>query len=163
MEQLYKMFSSLQSAGHSSNSMSSGSLAHRNNFLRALNTISQTKIPWIVDSCASDHMTSNYHIFSTYSPCAGNIKVKIADGSLSTVARKGTITLSDSLILENVLHVPNLSCNLLSISQLTKDSNSSAKFFPYHCIFQDLSSGKMIGGAKECEGLYYFDEANVSN
>ena len=93
MEQLYKMFSSLQSAGQSSNSMSSGSLAHRGNFLRALNTIFQTKIPWIVDSGAFDHMTNNYHIFSTYSPCAGNIKVKIADGSLSTVAGKGTIKL----------------------------------------------------------------------
>ncbi|RVW66433.1 hypothetical protein CK203_066422 [Vitis vinifera] len=28
-------------------------------------------------------------------------------------------------------------------------------------VLHDLSSGKMIGSAKEREGLYYFDEANV--
>ena len=66
-----------------------------------------------------------------------------------------------SITLNPVLHVPNLSCNLLSISQLTKKSNCSAKFLSSHCVFQDLSSGKTIGSAKECEGLCYFDETGV--
>ena len=66
-----------------------------------------------------------------------------------------------SITLNPVLHVPNLSCNLLSISQLTKRSNCSAKFLPSHCVFQDLSSEKTIGSAKEREGLYYFDETKV--
>ena len=47
------------------------------------------------------------------------------------------------------------------ISQLTKQSNCSAKFLPSHCVFQNLSSGKTIGNAKEREGLYYFNKANV--
>ena len=106
-------------------------------------------------------MTDAHHLFSTYSPCVGNLKVKIADGTLSPVASKGSIRISESITLNPVLHVPNLSCNLLSISQLTKRSNCSAKFLPSHCIFQELSSGKTIGSAKEREGLYYFDEANV--
>ena len=40
-------------------------------------------------------------------------------------------------------------------------SNCSAKFLPSHCVFQDLSSGKTNGSAKEREGLYYFNETDV--
>jgi len=135
MEQLYKMFSGLQSSSQTNNP--SGSLAHKGNFLRALNSTTQSQTPWIIDSGASDHMTDSYHLFSSYSTCAGNLKVKIADGSLSTVVGNGSIQLSDTITLESVLHVPNLACNLLSISQLTKTSNCSAKFLPFHCVFQD--------------------------
>ncbi|RVW47383.1 Retrovirus-related Pol polyprotein from transposon TNT 1-94 [Vitis vinifera] len=129
-------------------------------FLTVLSIMSQIT-PWIIDYGASDHMTDAHHLFSTYSSCAGNLKVKIADGTLSPVAGKGSIRISESITLNPVLHVPNLSCNLLSISQLTKKSNCSAKFLPSHCIFQDLSSGKTIGSAKERGGLYYFDETDL--
>ncbi|KAJ9708672.1 hypothetical protein PVL29_000611 [Vitis rotundifolia] len=115
----------------------------------------------IIDSGVSDHMTDAHHLFSTYSPCAGNLKVKIANGTLSPVAGKGSIRISKSITLNPVLHVPNLSSNLLFISKLTKSSNCSAKFLPSHCVFQDLSSGKTIGSAKERESLYYFDKTDV--
>ncbi|KAJ9707223.1 hypothetical protein PVL29_002286 [Vitis rotundifolia] len=107
-------------------------------------------------------MTNAHHLFSTYSPCVGNLKVKIADGTLSPVASKGSIRISELITLNPVLHVPNLSCNLLFISQLTKRSNCSAKFLPSHCVFQDLSLRKTIGSAKKREGLYYFDETDDS-
>jgi len=45
---------------------------------------------WIIDSRASDHMTGSFRFFSTYTPCAGNSKIKIADGSFSAIAGKGT-------------------------------------------------------------------------
>ena len=61
-------------------------------------------------------MTDAHHLFSTYSPCASNLNVKIADGTLSLVAGKGSIRISESITLNLVLYVPNLSCNLLSIS-----------------------------------------------
>ena len=107
-------------------------------------------------------MTDAHHLFSTYSPCVGNLKVKIVDGTFSLIDGKGSIRICESITLKPVLHVPNLSRNLLSISQLSKQSNCSAKFLHSHYVFQDLSSGKTIGSAKEREGLYYSDEANVS-
>ncbi|KAJ9689558.1 hypothetical protein PVL29_014975 [Vitis rotundifolia] len=152
-------FSNFQASGQSSTILSSSSLAKKGTFFTVLSTMSHTT-PWIIDSGASDHMIDAHHLFSTYSPCADNLKVKIADGTLSPVASKGSIRISESITLNPVLYVPNLSCNLLSISQLTKRSNCSAKFRPSHCIFQDLSSGKTIGSAKECERLYYFDETD---
>ncbi|KAH0641070.1 hypothetical protein KY290_036685 [Solanum tuberosum] len=45
----------------------------------------------------------------------GNSKIKIADGSFSAIAGKGTIKLSPSLVLHDTLHVPKLSCNLVSV------------------------------------------------
>ncbi|WMV18963.1 hypothetical protein MTR67_012348 [Solanum verrucosum] len=52
---------------------------------------------------------------------AGNKKVKVVDGSFSAVAGKGTIKLTPFLTLVDVLHVPKLSHNLLSISKLTQN------------------------------------------
>lgn len=115
---LYKIFSSFQTSGQSSSNTNTpfGSLAHKGNFFRALSTTSRTKTQ-IIDSGASDHMTDSYHLFSSYSPCAGNLKVKIANGSLSFVARKGNIQIFDSitlrvcpscckLVLQFVIHQP---------------------------------------------------------
>ena len=48
-----------------------------------------------------------------------------------------------------------MSCNLSSISKLTKSQNCSVTFFSTDCMFQDLTTGKVIGSAKEREGLYY--------
>ena len=49
------------------------------------------------------------------------MKIKVVDGSLAIVATQGAVTLNPSLFLKNVLHVPKLFVNLLSIHQITKD------------------------------------------
>ncbi|RVW99495.1 Copia protein [Vitis vinifera] len=89
--------------------------------------------PWIIDSRASDHMTSFSNLFNTYSPCSSSEKIRITDGSFSPIAGKGLVKLSENIDLKYVLHVPKLACNLLS------------------------NSGKNIGSAKLIDGLYYFD------
>ena len=57
-----------------------------------------------------------------------------------------------------MLHVPNLSNNLLSIHKITQYLNCAVTFFPPHCVFQDLATGKTIGLAKEQGGLYYLQQ-----
>ena len=52
------------------------------------------------------------------------------------------------------LHVPNLSCNLLSIRKLTHDLNCLAIFYSSNCKLQELSSRMMIGSGKEVDGLF---------
>ena len=158
---LYELLSNFKASGQSSISLSSGPLAYKGTFLTALRTTSHIT-PWIIDSGASNHMIDAHHLFSSYSPYVSNLKVKITNSILSPVVGKWSICISESIALNHVLHVPNLFYNLLSISQLTKQSNCSTKFLPSHCVFQDLSLGKTIVSAKEREGLYYFDEANVS-
>ncbi|KAG8479486.1 hypothetical protein CXB51_029679 [Gossypium anomalum] len=113
---------------------------------------------WILDSGASDHMTGNLSLFHTYLPCHDHSRIRIADGSYSPVAGMGTVRLTENFSLDKVLHVPNLSCNLLSISKLTKDEKVLAEFSAFGCGVQEQESGKMIGTAKVNDGLYVWNK-----
>ncbi|CAN1848896.1 hypothetical protein LINPERHAP1_LOCUS39102, partial [Linum perenne] len=86
---------------------------------------------------ATDHMTSSSLGFITYKPVSSNHKVKVADGSYASIAGKGNIALSNDPTLSSVLHVPKLTCNLLSIPKLTSESNCTVHFFPSYCHIQD--------------------------
>ncbi|RVW30369.1 Retrovirus-related Pol polyprotein from transposon TNT 1-94 [Vitis vinifera] len=63
---------------------------------------------WIIDSDATDHVTSKSQLFHTYTPSPSNKKIAVANGSLATVAGFGDIYITPTLILKNVLHVPKL-------------------------------------------------------
>ena len=65
--------------------------------------------------------------------------------------------------LSFVLYIPNFPFNLLPISKLTKLLNCIAIFLSTHCIFQDLKTGKIIGGGHEARGLYYLDRCGSSH
>ena len=80
-------------------------------------------------------MTNLSHFFISYTPFSRNKKVRSADGSLSSIARQGSIRLSDKIVLQFVLQVPKLSCNLLSVSRLSKNSNCHVVFCASLCEF----------------------------
>ena len=112
---------------------------------------------WIIDSGATDHMTHTCNNFLTYSPCSSSKKIATADGSLATIAGIGDVKISPLMTLKNVLHVPKLSTNLISIHKLTQDLYYTVIFHNNYCIFQDKDSGRMIGRAREKDGLYYLE------
>ena len=70
---------------------------------------------------------------------------------------KWSIAINKDITLDFILHVPEMSTNLLSISKLMKSQNYSVTFFSNRCVFQDLATGKTIGNTKEREGLYYLN------
>ena len=76
---------------------------------------------WILDSSATDHMTHNPNQFKTYLPCPSNRKIVVANGTTTTVAGIGDVQVTSNLVLKNVLHVPQLSTNLVLIQKLTQD------------------------------------------
>ena len=57
-----------------------------------------------------------------------------------------------------MLHVPQISYNLLLISKITYELNFKATFLPDSISFQDLSSRRMIGPTKHNRGLYLLDD-----
>ena len=116
---------------------------------------SSTENIWIIDSGATDHMTPHSSSFSSYTTLSGKPYITVANGSTTPINGRGNIHLQPSFPLKNVLHVPKLSNNLLSIQKITQDLNCAVVFFPSHCVFQDLATGKTIGIAKEQGGLYY--------
>ena len=114
------------------------SLAHSGEFQFSLglNVSDGTfKNSWVIDSGATDHMTHSSQNFSTYTPCPNSRKIATADGSLITVAGFGDIKINSSFVLKNVLHVPRLSTNLVSIQKLTQDLCCNVIFHSTYYIF----------------------------
>ncbi|KAE8723356.1 MORC family CW-type zinc finger protein 3 isoform 2 [Hibiscus syriacus] len=164
LEQLYQLMSShsISNTPNPSSYIASSSLAQKDTYPTAFIASSKSN-PWIIDSGATDHMIGNSSIFSSYFPLSGNLKVKIADGSLTSIAGKGSIIISPSLTLLNVLHVPKLSCNLISVNRIIHDCKCIATITFAGFEFQDPCSGKMIGNAKEVDGLYHLVTDNPSD
>jgi hypothetical protein len=61
------------------------------------------------------------------------------------------------MTLSSVLHVPDLTANLLSIAHITLELNCRVIFYSYYCLFQDLVTGRMIGSGSLKDGLYHLD------
>ena len=100
-------------------------------------------------------MMGNFRLFTTYRPCITLLTVHIADGSSSNVAGIGTIRYLDSFILSSVLYVPNLRCNLLSVSKLTGDLQCTANFSSSSVVFQDSASRRRIGSDEMNTGFTF--------
>ena len=94
-------------------------------------------------------MTSITQKFVSLNMSTAHPSVKIADGTHSSVLGSGVVQAPPSLTFTDVLYVSRFPVSLLSISQLTKQSNCKITFFPSHCVFQDLSTRKKIGSKHE--------------
>ncbi|KAL5563644.1 hypothetical protein UlMin_033391 [Ulmus minor] len=100
--------------------------------------------PWIVDSGASDHMTGDIAGFQSYSSCSNPSSVRIADGSLSTVAGTGTIKLTKDLHLSSVLYAVDSGKVIGSVElrgglYFLKESNPlSRQVPPLNCVSESV-------------------------
>ena len=87
--------------------------------------VSSSSSEWVIDSGATDHMTGNSRLYSTFQSHPSPSTVTLADGSHSTVLGSGSICPTPSLPLSSVLNLPNFSFNLVSVSKLTRALNCS--------------------------------------
>ena len=110
---------------------------------------------WVIDSGASSHMTGFPSVLTSYRPETSNPDVRIADGRSCPVLGSGQSRATSSLPLQHVLYIPGFPANLLSISAITKALHHGVFFFPHHCVFQDLDTGRRIGlGRENGRGIY---------
>ena len=110
---------------------------------------------WVIDSGASSHMTFFPSVLTAYRPETSIPDVHIADGRSCPVLGSGQSRATSSLPLQNVLYIPGFLTNLLSISVITKALHCGVFFFPHHCVFQDLDTGRRIGlGHENGRGIY---------
>ncbi|OIT30306.1 hypothetical protein A4A49_25437 [Nicotiana attenuata] len=110
---------------------------------------------WIIDTCATNHMTGNKDLLQNHA-LVGNVgHVQWSTGDSAAVTHTGNHQLSGGDVLSNAICVPVFRFNLLSVSNSTKDLNCYATFFPTFCMIQDLLSGRVKKIGRELDRLYY--------
>ncbi|PRQ56600.1 putative RNA-directed DNA polymerase [Rosa chinensis] len=111
---------------------------------------------WIIDSGASDHMTYDKSFFlSMSSPSISH--VSNVNGASFPVLGVGSVQVTPSIVLHNVLYVPSLSHHLLSVSQLGSHNKCSVTFYPMYVIFQNLCTKVIMGKGDLRERLFHLD------
>ena len=63
---------------------------------------------------------------------------RLPNGDMAKVTHIGTIQISATLILENVLCIPTFSFNLISISKWIQNPTYCCIFLSHYCFIQDL-------------------------
>jgi hypothetical protein len=113
---------------------------------------------WIMDTGASHHITQDLQQLSLAQPYQGSDQVQVGDGTGLKISHTGQTFISTpkkSLCLKNVLHVPNVQTNLLSVSKLCKTNQCSVEFFPNYFVVKDLKSGQALLQGPLKQDLYH--------
>ncbi|KAK9756056.1 hypothetical protein RND81_01G070400 [Saponaria officinalis] len=143
LEQVMKAFSEKTTGG--TGGLSTVNFAGTVNPSLAFLAVHQSAMyDWIIDTGASDHMTSSPGILHDVRRLAQPVLVALPDGSVKSVTQTGSFVLNQHLVLHNVLVVPSFRHNLLSVGRLIEHSDITASFNDNHCIFQDRSNKKIL-------------------
>lgn len=97
-------------------------------FTAASSTTSVSDSGWYFNSRATNHITVDLENLALKFDYLGSKKFDLGSGSMLSISYIGSSTLpctdtSISLLLINILFVPQITKNLLGISQFTRDNN----------------------------------------
>ena len=112
---------------------------------------------WISDTRASRHITCN----DSWLFDVRNVTclVGLPNGKSVVATKEGSVYLSDNLTLKHVLFVPELCCNLISVSQIIDNLKCTVQFTPTTCVIHDQLR-EPIGTSITRDGLFYFEGVN---
>ena len=128
----------------------------------------QEKKKWLVDSGASKPMCNDEKQFNSMTPLEKPEKIKVGDGFYLTATMQGNIKLKlnvngkiKMVTVRDVLYVPELSYNLLSVSKAT-DSGKQVLFQGDKCEIKNRRDEILLQATKH-RGLYYVDTIEEEN
>nr|KYP61298.1 Copia protein [Cajanus cajan] len=125
-------------------------------------SVISTPSSWILDSGATDHVSSSLSHFSSFSPI-NPIDVKLPTGQHVLATHSGIVKFTNSFYLVDVLYIPNFTYNLISISKLVSSLSCQLIFDHHSCIIQETNTMKKIGIVDVNGGLYSFTASNIHN
>jgi hypothetical protein len=122
-------------------------------------TTTSSSDEWLIDSGASYHMAKDKAIFSALNEC-NTEEIFVGDDRSLNVVGSRTIQVENDHF-NDVLCVPNISCNLLSIYQITHSGEGkNVEFSPHQVVIKDLKDPKHVlatGITDDITRLYKFD------
>jgi hypothetical protein len=115
---------------------------------------------WYPDSGATHHVTSDLANLNLHADeYHGSEQIRVGNGKSLPIKHIGTTQLSTpttTFRLNNVLHVPDISNNLLSVHKFTNDTNTFMEFHPSLFRVKDLASRRLLLQGPSKHGLYPF-------
>lgn len=112
---------------------------------------------WIIDSGAGIHICSNPNLLVSIYELERPSRVHLPYGTSKITSYGGTAWLNNDLVLTNVLYIPEITNNLISIAQLVKEVRVRCEFYKTHCVFKTKSSQKILGVGHMKGNLYIFE------
>ena len=107
-----------------------------------------------LDIGASAHMTTDPSIFDHYKNYMGKNSLIVENGASLPITYTGTLPPLPKIHSLDVLVVPRLTKNLLSISKLTYDFPLSITFTNNHITIQNRQTRRVVATSKRDGGLY---------
>lgn len=117
---------------------------------------------WYPDLGTSNHVTSDLSNLTMGTHYTGDNKVRVGNGASLDVLHIGSSSVKSSsnpnivFHLKNLLHVPLITKNLISVSQFTKDNQVFFEFHPSCCFVKDISTSQILLQGKVIDGLDQF-------
>ncbi|KAL6344904.1 hypothetical protein AAG906_006662 [Vitis piasezkii] len=123
---------------------------------------------WFVDSGATHHMTTDSNTLDVSDHYSGTGNVVVGNGQTLDISSVGHTSFpsrksSKSLHLANVLHVPQITKNLISVAKFTQDNDVILEFDSHCCFVKDKKSREILLQGNLKEGLYQLDISKVSS
>jgi hypothetical protein len=118
---------------------------------------------WYPDSGATHHVTPNVANLMDVVSLSGSDQVHLGNGQGLPITSVGSMSFNSSfqpntiLKLNNLLLVPSITKNLVSVSQFAKDNNVFFEFHANKCFVNcQVTSRILLQGSLGSDGLYQF-------
>ncbi|PON63538.1 hypothetical protein PanWU01x14_130120, partial [Parasponia andersonii] len=135
----------------------SGSTSHAA-FVASPTTVNDPS--WYIDSGATDHIASDLANLTILSDYKGKEKVTVGNGITLPISHIGSFIITHNnhiFLLNNILHVLQITKSLLTVSKFTLDNHVFAEFYADSCLIKDLSLKKVLLQGRLKNGLYQLD------
>jgi hypothetical protein len=114
---------------------------------------------WVVDSDATNHMTNCAQNIQNLEKYATNQYFNVANGSKISIQGQGTTKIFDRNVSE-ILYLPDLTTNLLSVHRLCQELNCNVIFSSKKVVFEDNIMWRKISEGSEINGFYIIHNLN---
>lgn len=125
-----------------------------------LTTTNTTENAWFLDSGATSHVCNSYDAFTDYTPASAIQYIHVGDDHGLKIEGSGSVILAAAdigqLTLTNVLYVPTMVKNLLSICMLISTNDFRLEFNSAGYTLCDKSHNMIIARRTLKAGLYKF-------
>lgn len=117
---------------------------------------SQPPSHWYLDSGATNHVTNDFNNLSLQQsyPASANIMVGNGHTVLVSHSGKGILPTPHPFSLTELLHVPSIHHNLLSVHKLASDNNCRLIFDDSGFVIQDKQTNQILHQGPSHQGLY---------